>query len=179
MTFRNNMATQLTTSQTYPTTILASIQPHLLSQISMQLKTIEGITYFTPTAGRFDLAIELKAMEPKQVQDVVNKVRSLSGVTATRTYTPIEGSATTKTVQASDSLALILLQVNEQAQKVLQSLMQNQHIRNAFAVQGEFDILATVYGKNTDEIFSAVTKIGEIDGVRTSETLVAYRPTWA
>jgi len=172
------MSTQLST-QTYPTTILASIQPSKLSEVTKQLKTISGVTFYAPTAGRFDLAIELKAMEPKQVQDVVNKVRSMSGVTATRTYTPIEGTATTKSVQASDSLALVLLQVNEQAQKVLQSLKQNQHVRNAFAVQGEFDVLATVYGKNTDEIFSAVTNIGEIDGVRTSETLLAYRPTWA
>jgi hypothetical protein len=151
----------------------------MLSQITKQLKTISGVTFYAPTTGRFDLAIELKAMAPQQVQAVVSKIRSLSGVTATRTITPFEGSATTKSVQASDSLALVLLQVNEQAQKVLQSLKQNQHIRNAFAVQGEFDVLATVYGKNTDEIFSAVTQIGEIDGVRTSETLLAYRPIWA
>ena len=151
----------------------------MLSQVAKQLKTIQGITFYAPTTGRFDLAIELKAMSPAQVQEVVNKIRALTGVTATRTYTPFEGSATTKTVQASDSLALVLLQVNEQAQKVLQSLKQNQHVRNAFAVNGEFDVLATVYGKNTDEIFSAVTKIGEVDGVRTSETLLAYRPIWA
>ena len=172
------MATTLTT-QTYPTTILVSIQPSMLSQVTEQLKNVQGITYYTPTAGRFDLAIELKAMSPSQVQDVVNKIRSFNGVKATRTITPFAGSATTKTVQASDSLALVLLQVNEQAQKVLQSLKQNQHVRNAFAVQGEFDVLATVYGKNTDEIFSAVSSIGEIDGVRTSETLLAYRPIWA
>jgi hypothetical protein len=173
------MTTQSTTSQTFPTTILASIQPSKLSQVTKQLSNVQGITFFAPTTGRFDLAIELNAMAPSQVQDVVNKIRSLSGVTATRTYTPFEGSATAKTVQASDSLALVLLQVNEQAQKVLQSLKQNSQVRNAFAVSGEFDVLATVYGKNTDEIFSTVTKIGEIDGVRTSETLVAYRPTWA
>src|ERR1700676_4955076 len=116
------MTTQPTTSQMYPTTILASIQPQMLSQVSKQLKSVQGITFFAPTAGRFDLAIELKAMSPKQVQDVVSKIRSLTGVTATRTITPFEGSATTKSVNASDSLALVLLQVNEQAQKVLQSL---------------------------------------------------------
>jgi DNA-binding Lrp family transcriptional regulator len=151
----------------------------MLSQVTKQLSSVQGITFFAPTTGRFDLAIELKAMAPDQVQNVVNKIRSLTGVTATRTYTPFEGSATAKTVQASDSLALVLLQVNEQAQKVLQSLKQNSQVRNAYAVSGEFDVLATVYGKNTDEIFSTVTKIGEIEGVRTSETLVAYRPIWA
>jgi hypothetical protein len=151
----------------------------MLSQVTKQLSNVQGITFFAPTTGRFDLAIELHAMAPDQVLKVVNQIRSMTGVTATRTYTPFEGSATAKTVQASDSLALVLLQVNEQAQKVLQSLKQNPQVRNAFAVSGEFDVLATVYGKNTDEIFSTVTKIGEIEGVRTSETLVAYRPTWA
>jgi hypothetical protein len=151
----------------------------MLSQVTKQLSNVQGITFFAPTTGRFDLAIELHAMAPDQVLKVVNQIRSMTGVTATRTYTPFEGSATAKTVQASDSLALVLLQVNEQAQKVLQSLSQNQHVRNAFAVQGEFDVLATVYGKNSDEIFSAVTSISEIQGVRTSETLLAYRPIWA
>ena len=151
----------------------------MLSQVTKQLSNVHGITFFAPTTGRFDLAIELNAMAPDQVLEVVNKIRSMTGVTATRTYTPFEGSATSKSVQQSDSLALVLLQVNEQAQKVLQSLKQNSQVRNAFAVSGEFDVLATVYGKNTDEIFSTVTKIGEIDGVRTSETLVAYRPIWA
>ncbi len=151
----------------------------MLGQVTKQLTSVQGITFFAPTTGRFDLAIELKAMAPNQVQEVVDKIRSMNGVTATRTYTPMAGSATSKTVQASDSLALVLLQVNQQAQKVLQSLKQDSHVRNAYAVSGEFDVLATVFGKNTDEVFSTVTKIGEIDGVRTSETLVAYRPTWA
>jgi hypothetical protein len=173
------MTTQQTISQLYPTTILASIQPRMLNQVTEQLKTIQGITYYTPTTGRFDLAIELKAMEPQQVHEVMNKVRSLNGVTSTRTYTPFEGTETTRPVQAADSLAIVLLQVNQQTRNVVQSLQQNQHVRSAFGVQGEFDVLVTVFGKNTDEVLSVVTKIGEIQGVRTSETLVAYKPVWA
>jgi hypothetical protein len=125
------------------------------------------------------MAIELKAADSRRVYEITNQIRSLSGVTATRTYNPVEGSATTKTVQAADSLALVLLQVNEQAQKVLESLQQIQQVRNAFVVQGEFDILATVYGKNTEEILSTVNKIADVQGVKTSETLLAYKPNWA
>jgi DNA-binding Lrp family transcriptional regulator len=125
------------------------------------------------------MAIELKATDSKHVYETINQIRSLSGVTSTRTYNPVEGSATTKKVQAADSLALVLLQVNEQAQKVLQSLQQIQQVRNAFVVQGEFDILATVYGKNTEEILSTVDKIADVQGVKTSETLLAYKPHWA
>jgi nitrate reductase NapAB chaperone NapD len=173
------MSTTITAQNTYPTTIFVSVLPKMLGQVTEQLSSIQGINYYSPTIGRFDIAVELKATDSKHVYETVNKIRSLNGVTATRTYNPVEGSASTKTVQAADSLALVLLQVNEQAQKVLQSLQQNQQVRNAFAVQGEFDILATVYGKNTDEILSTVNKIGDIQGVKTSETLLAYKPHWA
>jgi hypothetical protein len=150
------------------------------SQVAEELKKIQGITYFSPLTGRFDFAIELKAADQKQVYELVNKVRAIKGVTSTRTYTPYEGFANGKTIKATDSLALVLLHVNEQmqAQKVLQSLEQYQQIRNAFVVPGEFDILATVYGKNHDEILSQVSKIHDTQGVRTSETLFAYMPTW-
>jgi len=72
----------------------------------------------------------------------------------------------------------VLLQVNEPAQKVLASLQQNQCVRNAFAVSGEFDIIATIFGKNQDEVLSQVPKIAEVQGVKTSETLLAYKPKW-
>jgi len=169
----------MTAQNTYRTTIFVSVLPKMLGQVTEHLRSVQGINYFSPTIGRFDLAIELKATDSRRVYETINEIRSLSGVTATRTYNPVEGSATTKTVQAADSLALVLLQVNEQAQKVLQSLQQIQQVRNAFVVQGEFDILATVYGKNTDEILSTVEKIADVQGVKTSETLLAYKPIWA
>ena len=171
------MTKQLTT-QMYPTTIFASVQPRMLNQVIEQLKTIEGITYFSPVVGRFDLAIELKAAEQQQVYELVNKIRSLNGVTSTRAYTPTMAISNPRTVQATDSLALVLLQVNEPAQKVLASLQQHQYVRNAFAVSGEFDIIASVYGKNHDEVLSQVPKIAEVQGVKKSETLLAYKPIW-
>ena len=51
-------------------------------------------------------------------------------------------------------------------------------IRDAFVVPGEFDIIATVYGKNQAEIVSQVQRIDELQGVMTSETLFAYKPVW-
>ncbi len=162
-----------------PTTIIASVQPKMLNQVTEQLRRIQGITFFSPVTGRFDLAIELKTADQKQVYELVNRVRSITGVTSTRTYTPFEGFANGKNVQATDSLALVLLQVNENAPKVLQSLEQYQQIRSASVVPGEFDILATVYGKNQEEILSQVSKIAEVQGVKSSETLLAYKPIWA
>jgi len=162
-----------------PTTIVASVQPRMLSAVTEQLKRTQGITYFSPVTGRFDLAIELKNADQKQIYELVNKIRSFAGVTCTRTYSPYEGFVNGKNVQATDALALVLLHVNENAQKVLQSLEQHSQIRNASVVPGEFDILATVYGKNQDEILSSVSKIAGMQGVTSTETLLAYRPIWA
>jgi DNA-binding Lrp family transcriptional regulator len=167
------------TTNMYPTTIVASVQPRMLSQVTEQLKRTQGITYFSPITGRFDLAIELRAADQKQTYEMVNKIRSISGVTCTRTYSPFEGFVNGKNVQPTDALALVLLQVNENPQKVLQSLEQHPQIRNASVVPGEFDILATVYGKNHDEVLSSVSKIAEVQGVKSTETLLAYKPIWA
>ena len=167
------------TANMNPTTIIASVQPRMLSQVTEQLRRTQGITYFSPVTGRFDLAIELKNADQRQVYELVNKIRSINGVTSTRTYTPFEGFVNGKNVQATDALALCLLQVNGNAQKVLQSLEQHPQIRNASVVPGEFDILATVYGKNSEELLSHVSKIAEVQGVESTETLLAYRPIWA
>ena len=163
-----------------PTTIIASIVPNMRNQVTEQLRKVSGITVSSPLTGRFDYLIELKGADQKQVYELVNKVRSLSGIRSTRTYTPFEGFANGKNIQATDSLALVLLHVNEQAQvqKVLQSIEHNNQVRSAYVVPGEFDILATVYGKNQEDILSQVSKIDDVQGVRTSETLFAYMPKW-
>jgi AsnC-like helix-turn-helix protein len=167
------------TTNTNPTTVIASVQPRMLNQVTEQLRRTQGINYFSPVTGRFDIAVELKAADQKQIYELVNKIRSITGVTSTQTYTPFEGFVNGKNVQASDSLALVLLQVNENAQKVLQSLEQHPQVRNACVVSGDVDIVATVYGKNNDEVLSQVSKMAEMQGVTSSETLLAYKPIWA
>ncbi|MDG6902215.1 MAG: Lrp/AsnC ligand binding domain-containing protein [Nitrososphaerota archaeon] len=165
--------------ETNPTTIIATVQPKALSQVREQLEDIEGITYFSPLVGRFNLAIELKAAEPERVRELVDKIRAMEGITSTRTYTPHEGFARERNgTQAGDSLALAMLQVKGKSDKILKALEQQPQVRNAFAIPGEFDIIATIRGKNHEEVLTQVSKMAEVDGVRTSETLLAYQPTW-
>jgi uncharacterized protein with GYD domain len=170
------MATLLTATQMYPTTVFASAQPKMLREVTEQLKKTSGITYFSPLIGRFDFVIEISLTNQQHIYELVNKIRSLNGVTSTRAYTPTMAISSDPTVKATDSLALVLLQVNEPEQKVLQSLQKQEHVRNAFAVSGEFDIIATVYGRNQEEVLEQVLKIAEMQGVTTSETLLAYKP---
>ena len=169
----------MTQTEMNPTTIVARIQPNMLNQVTEHLKNIEGITYFSPLAGRFNLGIELKAAEPERVRELVDRIRAIDGIASTRTYTPYEGFAREGNGnQTADSLALVMLQVKGQSRKYLKSLEQQPRIRNAFTVPGEFDIIATVGGKNHEEVLSEVSKVAEVDGVRTCETLLAYEPTW-
>ena len=162
-----------------PTIVVATVQPKMLGRVTEQLLNTQGITYFSPLAGRFNLAIELKVAEPEKVHELVEKIRSFEGITSTRAYTPYDGfEKERKGIQATDSLALVLMQVKGRSQKVLQLLEQEPQIRNAFAVPGEFDIIATVSGKNHEEVLSRVSKVAEVEGVRASETLLAYKPTW-
>ena len=45
-------------------------------------------------------------------------------------------------------------------------------------IPGEFDIVATTKGRNYEEIITQVDKIAEVKGIRTSETLFAYEPSY-
>jgi len=166
-------------TEMFPTFVLASVEPKMLGNVTQQLKTLDGITWFAPLTGRFDLVLQLKVTDHKQIYELVNRVRSIRGVVATSTYIPFEGFTNGKKIEASDSLALVLLRAKEQVPRVLQTLKQLPHIYGAFVVPGEFDILATLYGKNYEEIVSQVLKVAEIEGIRTSETLFAYKPQWA
>jgi DNA-binding Lrp family transcriptional regulator len=169
----------MTQAEMNPTIVVATIQPKMLSRVTEQLRNTEGITYYSPLAGRFNLAIELKVAEPEKVHELVEKIRSIDGITSTGTYIPYEGFAKErKGIYGADSLALVLMQVRGRSQKVLKLLEQEPQIQSAFAVPGEFDIIATVSGKNHEEVLSQVSKVAEVEGVRTSETLLAYKPMW-
>ena len=166
-------------TETLPTILVASVQPKQLDAVTQQLKAIQGITYFAPVTGRFDLVIQLKTASSQQVYEIVNKVRAISGVTATRTLSAFEGFTDGKNFQSTDALAIVMLKVNEPAQKILQSLRQTQQVYNAFITPGEFDVVATVYGRDYEQIFSQVRSIGQIQGISATETLFAYKPIWA
>jgi DNA-binding Lrp family transcriptional regulator len=170
----------MTTNETNTTTtIIATVQPTMVNQVTEQLRNMQGVSFYSPVSGRFDLVLQLKPTEPKQVYELVNKIHAIKGITSARTYTPFEGYADGKNYKPTDALAMVLLQLNEQpAAGVLQAMKQLPQIRNAFVVPGEFDIIATVYGKNQEEIASQVQRIDELQGVRTSETLFAYKPIW-
>jgi DNA-binding Lrp family transcriptional regulator len=164
-----------------PTYVFASVEPQTFDDATEHLKTVSGVTWFTPVTGRFDLAVQLKATEPHQTYELINKIREMQGVVSTQTYMPFEGFTNGKKVENSEPFGLVLLGVREQEHlpKVLEALKRIPQIAEAFVVPGEFDVIATLKGSDYEDIISQVQKIAEVKGISTSETLFAYKPIWA
>jgi hypothetical protein len=166
-------------TETFPTYVIASVEPQALNGVLAQLKTLQGIKYYSPTTGRFDITIQLAVMTPAEAYRVVQQIRALQGVLTTRTFTPIDGFVNGKNLVADTPFAFVLLNVHGQMDKVLQSLHKLEQVQSAYVVPGEFDILATVYGTDYNEIIQQVWKIAELQGIERSETLFAIKPHWA
>ncbi len=165
------------TTPMLPSYVIASVQPAALSRVVEQLRKEQGIRFVAPTTGRHNLVVQLNSNEPTTVYAFVTKLHSIEGVRRTRTLIPFEGHSTERKPVANEALALAFLSVKEEPVRVLQSLKQ-MPILSAYVVPGEFDIVATVSGKDHNEVLERVARISEIPGVEGSETAFAYNPIW-
>ena len=165
-------------NETYPNYVFATVEPHMLDDTIKHLKTLSGTTWFSPVTGRFDLVVQLKGSETDKLYDTVNKIRGIQGIVSTQTYTPVEGFTTEKSMENSEPLGLVLLGISEQVPTVLQALKHIPQIAEAFVIPGEFDIVATIKGRNYEELITQVQKIAKVKGIKTSETLFAYKPIY-
>jgi DNA-binding Lrp family transcriptional regulator len=161
-----------------PSYIFASVEPRALNSVVEQLRKEQGIKLIAPTSGRHNLVVQLNSNETANVYSFVNKVRSTKGVRGTRTLIPLEGHLTERKALANEAVAFVLLRVQEQPGKVLEQLKQTP-IHSACVVPGEFDIVATVSGRDHNEVMERAARMAEIPGVEESETLFAYKPIWA
>ena len=163
----------------FPTYVFASVEPQMLDAVTEHLKTLGGFNWFAPVTGRFDLVVQLKGPESSQIYEQVNRIREIRGIQSTQTCTPFEGFTDGKNMKSSEPFGLVLLGVRQKAPEVVQALKRLSQVSEAFVVPGEFDIVATLKGRNYEEIIAQVQKIADVQGVKTSETLFAYKPIWA
>jgi DNA-binding Lrp family transcriptional regulator len=162
-----------------PTYIFASVKPQILDDATKYLKTLNGVTWFAPVTGRFDMVVQTNDSDNQHIYDLVNKIRAFQGVISTQTYTPIQGFTNGKKVENGEPLGLVLLGVKENLPKVIESLKQIPQVAEASVVPGDYDIIVTLKGRDYKEIISQVQKIAEVKSIRTSETLFAINPIWA
>jgi len=135
----------MNTSESLQTTVLATVEPQSLNSVLSELHNLQGVTFYTPSAGRFDLVIWLNTIEQAKVYALVNQIRAMEGVVSTRTLIPFNGFANGRNFkQAHDSVATVLLGVNGQTQSVVKALEQLPNVYSAYVTPGEFDVVATI-----------------------------------
>ena len=166
-------------TEMYPTTVLVSVEPSTISLVTSKVSTIKGVSFYSQVTGRFDLVIQLNTTNTEQVLQIVNQIRSISGVLTTQTLIPFTGFTNGKNFVAGNSVAVLLLGAQGQPQSLLKNLQTLPHVLNATIVPGEFDVVATIYGTDYNEIYSQILQVSQLQGIRTSETLFAFKPVWA
>ncbi|MBO0888917.1 Lrp/AsnC ligand binding domain-containing protein [Candidatus Bathyarchaeota archaeon] len=151
-----------------------------LSRTINQLKKISNIASVTPVTGRFDLVIKLKTNEPIKAFNTVEKIRTITGITATQTAFSIESVTNPKNREESNEppLAFALVKVKGKIQSVLQKLKTFPNLVEAHLIPGEFDVVASFNGFSQDELMEkSVEKLSSINGITASETLVSWTPS--
>ena len=151
-----------------------------LSRTINQLKKITNVASVTPVTGRFDLVIKLKTNEPIKAFNTVEKIRTITGITATQTAFSIESVTNPKNREESNEppLAFALVKVKGKIQSVLQKLKTFPNLVEAHLIPGEFDVVASFNGFSQDELMEkSVEKLSSINGITASETLVSWTPS--
>ncbi len=147
---------------------------HAISQI----ENIPNVESATPVTGRFDLVIKLRTNEPSKAYSTMEKIRSFPSITNTQTTISFESISDSSNEADSDSpLAFALLKVRGTFETVLQKLKTIPNFAEAHVIPGAFDILAAFRADSQEELLEkSVEKIGSINGITASETLISYSP---
>jgi len=147
---------------------------HAISQIK-HLPNVESVT---PVTGRFDLVIKLHTNEPAKAFSTLERVRTIKSITSTETAISFQKITNTTHTDFDNEnpIAFTLMKVKGTFRSVLQRLRSFPNFAEAHIIPGRFDILATFKGYSPEETLEPVEKIGTINGVTSSETLIAYNP---
>jgi DNA-binding Lrp family transcriptional regulator len=145
---------------------------HTISQI----QRIPNVESATPVTGRFDLVIKLRTNEPTKAFTAMEKIRNVPSITNTQTTISFESIINGSNRADSESpLAFALLKVRGSFDTILRKLRTIPNFAEAHVIPGAFDILAAFRADSSEELLeNSVEKIGSINGITASETLISY-----
>jgi len=145
---------------------------HTISQI----ERIPNVESATPVTGRFDLVIKLGTNEPTKAFTAMEKIRNIPSITNTQTTISFESIINSSNRTDNQSpLAFALLKVRGSFDTILRKLRTIPNFAEAHVIPGAFDILAAFRADSSEELLEkSVEKIGSINGITASETLISY-----
>ena len=165
-------------SNNFPTYVFATVNPGRATKVVEELKRNSQIDFIAPVTGRYDLALRLKPSTPEQVYQAVNEIREISDIRTTTTHTGFDGIQPTRKLESQMALGISLL--NCEHTPVASSIKQLSNIPGlveAFAVPGQFDIVALWQARTAEDIMkTSFEKLSNVGGVFKSETLLAHAP---
>ena len=164
----------------FPTYVFATCTPGRVQKVVDELKTFNQIDIVAPVTGRYDLALRLKSSAPSEVYNTVNQIRAISDVRSTTTHTAMDGIQPSKKLETQQALGFSLLHVEHSP--LGNSIKQLSNIPGfveAFAVPGQFDIVALWQARTPEEIMkNSINQITNVGGLFRSETLLAIAPVF-
>ncbi len=162
----------------FPTYVFATVNPGRVQKVVEELKRNSQIDLIAPITGRYDLVLRLKTSVPSEVYQTVNNIRAISDIRSTNTHTAFDGVQPSKRLESQMALGFSLLRVEHAPLgNSLKQLSNVPGLVEAFAVPGQFDIVALWQGKNSEEIMkTSIEKLTTVGGLFHSETLLAYAP---
>ena len=161
-----------------PTYVFATVKNEHAAKVVEELKQNTQIDLIAPVTGRFDLVLRLKPNAPEQVLQALEKIRMVDGIRTATTHTAFEGFQPNKRFESQSALGISLMNVEhrpiESAIKQLSSLP---GIVEAWAIPGQFDIVALWQARTADDIVKATfERLPQMQGIFRSETLLAHIP---
>jgi DNA-binding Lrp family transcriptional regulator len=161
----------------FPTYVFAKIQRDGLAHVVEELRKFSEIEFSAQVTGRYDVVMRIKASNPEQVYNIVNKIRTIKGVNATNTFTAIDGFINGQKLDAQGVWGFSLLSINRPLPEVIQKLKKLPALYDAWSIPGQFDIIMSYKTRNYEDLMKmTVEQIAQTEGIWRSETLFAYQP---
>ena len=161
----------------FPTYVFAKVQRDRLPHVVEELRKFSEIELSAQVTGRYDVVMRIKATNPEQIYNIVNKIRTIHGVNATNTFTANDGFVNGQKLDTQGVWGFSLLSINKPLPEVLQKLKKLPALYDAWSIPGKFDIIMSYKTKNYEDLMkTTVEQIAPIEGIWRSETLFAYQP---
>ncbi len=166
------------TIEKFPTYIFATVNPGRSAKVVEELKRHDRLDLIAPATGKFDLALRLKYSTPKEIYEEVKKIREIPDVRMTVTHETFDGVQPSKKIESDKPLGITMLNLERKPfEEAMSELSKLPGLLEAFAVDGECDIVALWQGKTTEDLIKySFEKLNTLEGFHNNETLFVRTP---
>lgn len=164
--------------ENFPTYVFATVNPGRSAKVIEELKHHNRLDLIAPATGKFDLALRLKHSTPKEIFEEIKKIREIPDVRMTVTHYTFDGVQPSKKIETEKPLGITMLNLERKPfEEAMSEIGRLPGLVEAFAVDGECDILALWQSRTTEDLMKyTFEKLNSLEGFHNSETLLVRAP---